>query len=388
MPPIRRPLRLLALTTVAPGLYSRLRLTLSAPLPPPGDAVIDAPAATLDLPLSKPLVLKAKENQSLFITWDVAATLAGNGQGRRFRPVLAVGPQSIPLTTELAFVSCPEIRTIYIVRTDTNTICGSWGLAGRPTYLAAFKSRDRLLALLADKAAVADIEISSGRIRDLISIPGAIAPSFMVLDDEAANAFILDRQTNYLLKLDLKSGGITGRRRLTDQPGFLTFLHGRNQVAVSSALARKIFLIDGDSLETLSVITSASGPEGLYFSGSTLYVAEGKANTVLVHDVNSGRDDQRQVGRRPSRFAAGDGYVFVANHGAATVAALLPDRLNVARTIKVGRGPEEMAISTTRNWLYVAETGDSGLGVIDLTSLRAAHRITLPAAPLDIEVIQ
>jgi len=377
---------MLARAAVPPAVYSRLRLRISAPLLPPDGHPLAAEPLTLDLSLANPMALKAGDSPCLFVVWDVAATLAGGGG--QFRPVLRAGPQTIPLTTELAFVSCPRIHTIYIIRTDTNTVCGSWGVDGRPTYLAAFKDNDELLALLEDKAAIVSIEISSGRVKDVIKIPSVIRPSFMVLDDEARYAYVLDRKTNYLVKLNLATGGVDAKSRLTDKPDFLLYLAGRDQLAVSSALGRKVFFIDGGGLDVLATLASVSSPLGLYFDSERLYVAEGRANSVEVHDVNSGRVERRNVGRRPSRFASNGDYVFVANTGAASLSVLLPGQLNVVRDIRVGAGPEEMALSTTRRWLYVCETGEGGLGVVDLTSHRLASRIVLRARPFDIEVIQ
>lgn len=377
--------------SIPPGLYEGLRFTLEkAALQREGRKVFLAlESPVTEVPFSSPVRLVQGDSQSLFITWDVEASLKGTAI---LAPALTVAPQSVPLIADLAYVACPEIETVYIVRTDRNWVSGSLGMSGRPTYLGVDRDRNRLYVLASEESVIKVVELSNNRLVDLIRIPMTQEPSFMTLSPDGLSAYILEERGNYIIRMDLLTGTMRERVRLGERPSYALYLDrpDNDRLAVSSGLSQAVFLLDVNSLlpieESVSV---ASSPRGLLFLNDRLYIAESTSNTVSVYDLATRQVRERlHVGFSPTRLLLSGNQIYVANSRGGSVSIILPGQLSVLKNIPVGSGPLEMASSQSRKWLYVGVQGSEGLTVIDLTSNRVIGHIALGAVPLGIAVIQ
>lgn len=371
---------------VPAGQYGQVRYQISAAVLEQGgrQTALQVPSQPVELALVKPLSLQAGDSISLFLNWDVAASVA---KPPSFSPAIGAMGQQVPLTTALAYVTCPEINTVYIIRTDQNRICGSWGISGRPTYLKAIKARNLLYVLAAEQGVIKVIELSSGRLQDQIRVPMMVRPSFMAVDQDGDSAYLLDQATDYVSRVDLASGSLAAQVRVAERLDFAVFLDDQQRLAVSSERAQKVFLLDKATLQSQQTIQVGTDPQGVLSYQQHLYVAGGRANTVSLHNVNNGATLRQAVGLGPSRLLAHDRTIFAANAKGGSIALLLPEQLTVLKEINIGGSPGEMAISTLQNWLYVNDDKGS-VAVVDLTGQRLMDRIDLQARPLDIEVIQ
>ncbi len=359
--------RLLNRLSLPPGNYDRVRLSIGG-------------AGIIERPLNPSLRLAADDSSCLFITWDIRrAGSIVNGKN------ISIHPQHIPLTTELAYVSCPVINTIYIIRTDNNRICGAWGMSGSPGRMAVFKNLDELIVLARKGREIRIIELSSGRLRDVIKLPMLMAPVFMAVDKSGRYAFLLDRQDDYVSKIDLRTGAFVKRVRVASQPDFLD-IAADDTLELSSAISQKVVLIDASTMNTLAAIADSGGPQGLMITGHYLYIAEKTANNIARYNLESGGIERHAVGLGPERLMAYNNYVYVTNLYSGTLSMLIAGQNEVFRTIRVGLEPGEMAVSSSRDWLYI--TTSSGLSVLDLTTHRLTAVIDLQAKPLDVVVIQ
>ncbi len=359
--------RLLNRLSLPPGNYDRVRLSLGG-------------AGIIERPLNPSLSLTADDSSCLFITWDIRR--AGNVVNAKN---ISIHPQHIPLTTELAYISCPKINTIYIVRTDNNRICGAWGVSGSPGRMAVFKNLDELIVLARKRREIRIIELSSGRLRDVINIPMLMAPAFMAVDKTGRYAFLLDRQDDYVSKIDLRTGALIKRVRVAAQPNFLD-IAADNTLELSSAISQKVVLIDALTMKILAVIADSGGPQGLIITGHYLYIAEKTANSIARYNLQSGGIERHAVGLGPERLTAYNNYIYVTNSYSGTLSMIIADQNEVFRTLRIGSEPGEMAVSSSRDWLYI--TTSSSLSVLDLTTHRPAAVIGLQARPLDVVVIQ
>ena len=371
---------------VPAGQYGRIRYTIAkAVLEQEGrETLLRVPPEPVEYPLAQAIDLHEGVSLSLLLNWDVAASLA---HAPDFSVTIGAGMQKIPLTTGLAFVSCPEIDTVYIIRTDQNRICGSWGVSGRPTYLHAVKERNLLYVLAADQGSIMVLELSSGRIKDRIRIPMVIRPWFMAIDPGGESAYLLDQATDGVYRVDLATGSLSAQARVGERPDYIAFLADRRQVAVSLGRSQKVLLLDPLTLQIRHSLPVGSNPQGVLSHNRDLYVAEGRANMVSLHNPDSGASKRQSVGLAPSRLLAHERTIFVANSGAGSIGVLLPEQLTVLKEVRVGGAPAEMAISAEQSWLYASDSRGEGVVVLDLNSHRLTTRIELKARPLDLEVI-
>lgn len=369
------------------GQYQRVRYRITQVIAELGGREMDLkpPPQPVEYPLAKPLTLKGGDSATLVLHWDIAASLR---QTPQFTATFSISAQRTQLTTELAFVSCPEINTVYIIRTDQNRICGSWGIPGRPTSIHASKGGNTLYVLASDQAAIVTVELSSGKVRDRIRIPMANRPSFMAIDPEERNAYLLDQTTDFVYRVDLASGSLAAQSRVGERLDFAVFLDDIQQLAVTSGHSQKVFLLDPSSLKIQRAIAAGANPQGVLSYQNTLYVAHGQANIVSVTHFNSGRSLQQPVGLGPTRLLAYDRTIFVANTKGGSISVLRPGQLTGQHELRIGGAPGEMAVSPARSWLYACDSIGNGVAVVDLSSRRLTAMIDLKAKPLDIEVIQ
>ncbi len=341
-------------------------------------------APETEFPLAKGVELREGDSVSFFLRWDVSASLAKSPD---FIPAMRLTKQQVPLTSGLALASCPTLNTIYLIRTDQNRVCGSWGVPGRPTYLKAFKDRDLLYVLARDQGTIDVLSLSTGQIRDRFRVPLAADLSFMTIDQAGGNAFLLDRKTEAIYRLRLDSGSLAAQGRIGVRPDFAALLDDLGRLAVSSELSPDIFLLDPESLQVRQTIPAGGGPSGIISYQQRLYLAEAKAGSVGGIDLGGGAPLTQPVGLGPTRLLAYDRTIYAANTEGGSITALLPGQLTVMREIQVGGGPAEMAVSAEHNWLYANDIRGDGVVAVSITDRKLAARIELPARPLGLEVI-
>ena len=372
---------------VAAGQYQRVRYRIGKAVieQDGGETVLRTPAQPVEYPLAKPLTLENGDSVCVFVHWDLTASLR---KAPDFLAAFTLTEQRIPLTTELAFVTCPEINTVYIIRTDQNRICGAWGLAGRPTSIHASKVENTLYALVEEQAVIVAMELSNGKVRDRIRIPMAVRPSFMAVDEDGRNAFVIEQSTGMVYRVDLGTGSLAAQVRLGERPDYCVFWGEGKVLAVSSSQSQKVVLLDPSSLRVRQSIAVGNAPEGVAGYAGTLYVAEGRANTVGMYHVGGETVMRQYVGQGPSRILVHDRMLFVANAQGGSIGMVRPEQLAVVRDVPTGGAPGEMAVSASRNWLYAVDTKGSGLIVLDLSSQKLGAGIDLKARPFDVAVIQ
>jgi len=343
-------------------------------------------AAVVEMVLPVDLDIGKGDSETIFVTWDVLASLQGTTS---ITPVMTAVSQNVRLTTDLAYVACPEIDTVYVIRTDNNRVVGSIGIQGGPIYLAIEPSQNRLYVLTGRDADIKVIEITSNRVIDRFKIPLVYDPFYMIVSQDGLWAYIIENRSEYLSKVDLRSGSLAERVNLGVEPNYLLSLDEHRQLAVSAALSNEVLLLDPDSLSTLGVITVGSAPQGLAVWERFLYVAESGANKVTVYDLESRTTRNRlNVGSTPKRILATDNRIYVTNSGDKSLSVFMPSQFAAYKKIPLGGVPLEMAAEVNQRWLYVGEGGSKGLRIIDPTSGQVAGFIELGTVPVGISVLQ
>lgn len=380
--------QLLAMANLPSGTYSKIRFLVNNAIlhAEKQNVIMNTIYQAEEQQLLPSLGLDANDSTSLFMSWDTRSSISSDN--KEFQPKVLFSVQTPPITSELAYVSCPDINTIYLIRTDKNWITGSWGVSGAPTYLAAFKENDEILVLSRKENAIKIIELSSGRLKDTIKIPLVNQPLFMVADTDGSNVFILDQTSDYVYKINVGSGSLVSRERLDKKLSFLTYIDELQQVAVASSITQKVFILDATNLKLLQTLSVGSQPQGILSHENILYVAESGAGNVLAYNMNTAVSNRAQVRRGPQRIIVHDDSLFVSNRSSGSVSVLLADQLTPIKDIKVGGTPEILASSSRRNWLYVSDKQGEKISIVDLTSHKVTATIDLKSEPFDLKIIQ
>lgn len=374
---------------LSPGAYQKFRLSFeSAFLLDDNKAIpLQLEQQVSDLQLEEPILLSKGGSQSVFISFDVRASLADS---KSFQPRFTmVSSQKNLLLKDLAFVACPDINTLYFIRTDTNWVNGSIGISGRPIAVSASIAKNLLYVLASDESSIKSIEISSGRIMDRILIPMASAPTFMTVTPDGEWAYILDSRSDYLSRIHLPSGNLSARVRIGNRPQYVLYMQEQGKLAVSVELSQAVLLLDAVTLETIESIPVGTSPQGLFDQDGKLYIAGSTTNMVTIYDLTTRKVQKMiNVGFSPRRFGASDNRLFVSNYLSDSISIIMPGLNNVKREIKVGHRPLEFAYSKDRRWLYIGDENPGGLTVFDATSEKIVGYISLDAVPAGLVIVQ
>jgi DNA-binding beta-propeller fold protein YncE len=373
-----------------PGRYQRLRFTAErlalrgeqgryeTLTPDPFPVELELPAA---------LDLDRHDSRSLFITWDVQATLEQDG----FLPAMIIAPQITQLLSDLVYVACPDIDTIFVIRSDRNWVADSFGLSGRPTHLelAPGTAGDRLFVLAAGEKAIKMVDLPSQRVVDVFHLPLTEAPTFMTISPDGRWAYVLEERSDHLSRIDLTTGRSAARVRVGYRPQTAAYLADRQLLAVSSALSQTVSLLRPLELTVIRTIPTGNAPQGLLARGNQLYIAENGDHAVLIFDLSAGRDQTRlDVGLGPRRLLDAGDYIYAGNYQDGSISVLLPGLPGVVAEIRGLGRPLEMAYDRPRRLVYVGEEQNAGLAVIDAVTNRLVGRITLGARPAGLAAIQ
>lgn len=372
---------------VNPGEYPKIKITVSNVdmIDDAGSHQLELENNTVVIDLSVPLLFKQYDRQCLFIVFDKQSSI--NTNTKVFTPVFRAYPQEISLTSELAYVSCPDIDSIFIVRLDTNRIVGSWSVTGKPTYLKAYKDADEIYILAEKEHAIKIYQLSSGRLKDAITIPLIVNPGLMVINSAKTNAYLLDSASDFAYRVDLSTKSYATRMRIGEKPEYLVYIEDQQRLAISSQRSQKVYFLDPSTLAIFDTISTGIGSSGMYPYNGKLYIAESSSNSVMSYNFTSGKILRNTVGIGPERIIEYSDLLFVSNKKFGTVSVLLPDQLTTLKEIRTGGNPNEMALSSNRRWLYFSDVSNGSVGVIDLTSHRLNTTINFGTVPLDIEII-
>jgi DNA-binding beta-propeller fold protein YncE len=374
------------------GYYERVRLTVNKGSIRRVDgsyADVSIEPVSVELALPSSILLGQDDSRILLLNWDVLASLVSDN---RLRPALSIGPSVRQLPVDLVYVSCPDIDTIFVVRSDKNWVVDSFGLKGRPSYLYldSDSSAQRLTVLASGEAAIKVVDLSSQRIIDSFRIPLTNTPTFMTLSPDGAWAYVIDERNNYLSRLDLLTGSLAARVHTNNyRPQYMTYLVNKNLLAVSSALSQTVSFLDPLSLAEVGSTRTSSSPDGLMVTDNRLWIAESGANTVSVYDLATNQIQTRlSVGFMPRRLLDNGSQIYVSNYDEGSISVILPGQSSVGRVIPGLGRPLEMAYSQTYQRLYVSDEQTLGLAVIDTANNQFTGYINLGARPVGLATTQ
>ena len=372
------------------GYYSRLRFTMTRAWQQnstAGKEDITVSGATTEIRLPQKIYFGPTDSHSIFLTWDVRKS---RRTANIFQPALQAAPKLTNMIADIAYVACPDINTIFMIRTDKNQVFASLGVNGRPTWLATPGSMldDNLYVLTSDDVKLKKISPSANRIIETYNLPMAGNPSHLALSPDGRKAFILDRERGTIFRINLLTGQLEQRMRLGYNPSYLLYLPKQDLIAVSLSLSQSVVLLSPETFSPVQVISTSSRPEGLMiWKDRLLYIAEAGANSVLVYDLLNNKEKKRiLVDFTPRRLLHADGYIYVTNYNSRSISMLSPGQINVSRTIPLSGRPLELADVPRNKWIYVGNEDEKGLTIVDPVTRNTVGLIELGAKPLGITV--
>lgn len=329
----------------------------------------------------EPLALHAGESPSMFLYWDTEKSIAKAGS---FTPVFFTVRQDINLTRDLLLASCPEIDTVYMVRTDTNRVAGSFGISGHPTWMSLLPNNRDLLVLSTDPPVLNTVELASGQVRERIHITMMRDPVRLAVDPEGQFAYLVG-DDNLVMAVNLATGGQGANQRHGNRLDFLLHLKDRQQLAVLSDLSQEMLLLGTQNLNQITTVRIGPGAMGLAATDHYLFHAEPLTRQIVRYDMTSGESKGRHMLPANALLIHGSS-LFGAARQSPSIYMMDYEVMGAVRTIEIASIPDQMAVSAERQWLYASSTEKTGISVVDLGSRAMTAVISLHAATLGLVI--
>lgn len=248
-----------------------------------------------------------------------------------------------------------------------------------------FHSGGRIFAVCHDGQSLIEIDPRQLRAVGRIGLPGK--PVTARLTPDGNSAIILTSEPNLLLAVDLTSRRVRTRLPLPGAASDLDINEGQAAAAIPSrnSIARVVL----PELK-LSGMTDAGVPCGtLRFrrDGKTILAGAQSSREIVSIDCATGKVLARlPLPITPARFCFNDngGQMFVTGDGADEVAIVRPFQNDVDQTVLAGRTPYAMAVSDSRNLLFVTNIESGDLTVLDIETRSLAVSVHVGENPSEV----
>ncbi|MEW2139097.1 YncE family protein [Streptomyces sp. NPDC005409] len=291
---------------------------------------------------------------------------------------IPVGAKPLAVAVDVhrrVFVTNSGADTVSVIDSSTNTVSATLDVGSRPEGVATDPQFGTCVSNGGDNT-VSMLD-KSHHLVATVSVEGLFfgpSPPVMrvAVDHQLARAYVTHRGSSRVSAI-----GIGGQLPPFAPP--FSEVPGALGVAVDP-VSHRVFVTQPE-LNTVSVIDPATGgvlaaipvrpqPTGIAIDGPRhrVYVADSGVPTVSVIDTAAGGVTEVDVGERPVGIAVdsrGDAYV---THVDGTVRVIDAGSGSVNATLPVGAQPEGLAFEPHSNRLYVANSGEGTVSVIDLAA--------------------
>jgi YVTN family beta-propeller protein len=287
----------------------------------------------------------------------------------------------------LLFVSNSASNYISIIDRNLERVVGAITVGARPMGMAVNSAGDILYVVNAGSRDISEVDAAHHHVRGSIDLPAGVEPTDVafVPDYEGAldgKLYVVNRMSN-----DVSVVSTEGRRFLKSivvgaEPSFVAADAVRKEVYVVNSRTNDVSVVSAATDTVVATIRVDTKPTGLIVGEEKLYILNEGSRTVTVAS-KSARNivDNISVSEAPTRGLRGfGGRLFVANAGSGTVTFL--NRQNIAtRVVRTGKGPMGIAKDETRNRLYVANSGESAVTILDPIGERVVKELSVGKAP-------
>lgn len=244
-----------------------------------------------------------------------------------------------------------------------------------------FEAGGRVFAVCHDGEALAEIDPHALRVVAKIRVPGKPAAARVIGNGLAV---ILTDQPNLLLAVDLARRRVTAKLALPAAASDLDIHEGQAAVAIPSR--NSIIRINLPGLQLTGTTDVGVPCATLRFrrDGKTILAGSPAAHEIISIDCTSGKLLARlPLPIAPSRFCfnGNGGQMFVTGTGEDAVAIVKPFQNEVDQTILAGRTPYAMAVSESRNLLFVTNLESGDLTILDIETRSPAATVHVGENP-------
>jgi YVTN family beta-propeller protein len=360
----------------------RTPLRLAGPPPGVAPAEGEAPPATAVVEVPLRLLLGRRDAASLFLEWDVGASL----QGDLLRPAFGVTLETPRVRLGLLYVADASTGLVLSVERGSGEVVGTARAGAGATALALSRDRRDLFVANAADGSVSVLDTQGGSARLTLPVRLGAGTSDIVLTDGDLLVATCNPELDTVSLFETRTGARVADVRVGRRPVRLASAPSLHRLFVANARSDEVTVIDTSSRSVVASVKVEAEPTDLALSRDEreLYVVHRTSPNLLVLDAGSLQVLQRlHVGDDASAVLADRRFdrVYVARGRPAELAVVERSMNAVTRRIAVAGRIEALAQPPDGPLVWGAVPSRAGLSVVDVLVGREQALLACGAAP-------
>ena len=230
--------------------------------------------------------------------------------------------------------------------------------------------------------------------RELVRrIPSGSDPEQFAISKDGKRLFISNEDIGMVSIVNVAEGRVESTIEVREEPEGVALTPDGARVYVTCETRGEVCVIDSRTTQKIGEFLVPGRPRTVAFlpNGSRGYVPSESKGTVHVIDT-AGLKTIKAIklppGSRPMGTAmTRDGRLFISNGRAGTVSVIDTKKDEVTATIKVGKRPWGVVLSSDNQRLYVANGPSNDISVVDVKTLKEVARIPSGESPWGVAII-
>jgi YVTN family beta-propeller protein len=300
----------------------------------------------------------------------------------------AAGCRHLPAAGFDVFVANEDGRSVAAVDLTTFSMRKEISIDGNPTAIISHGQRAAIYVLTPLTGTVHEIDPAALVVRRKARVaPSAVS---MRLAGDGKSLWVLSRESRALVQLDLNTLRTGARIRLPAVPEDFDLT---SEYAAISFPAEGAFAVARLSSARIEHMISGGHKARIirfHADGRQMICGNGDDRTVTIFNLVKGRVvTHLPVAVEPENFcfkADNGGELYVTGAGMDAVVVIYPYQGYVYETRRVGRSPGAMALSSSPDYLLVANTESGDVTVMDIVTGKVITVVSVGAQPRYIAV--
>jgi peptide/nickel transport system substrate-binding protein len=246
--------------------------------------------------------------------------------------------------------------------------------AGVAAILLTRSNSGAAATISADAAALMS---DGGQVVAQVPIPGR--PAGIAVGE--GGTWVTDSVSDTLLRIDPDENLVVDRIRVGS--GAHGVAVGAGSIWVSNSEGGTVSQVNSGSDTVVATIRVGNGPTSIAYGAGKVWVLNVVDSTVTAISPRTGKTTTIRLGQNPTRLAFGLGAVWVTSEEAGVLMRLDPASGSLVQATAVGNGP--VGVTTGDGAVWVANTPDRTISRVDPDS-GAVSKITLSGRPVELAV--
>lgn len=289
--------------------------------------------------------------------------------------------------THRLFVTNEEDNTVSVIDSRTHELVQNIEVGGRPRGIGFSPDRAHVYVALGDENAIGVIDTVTLKV--LKKLPAGSDPEAFDVHPNG-RIYLSNEDSGKATVINPDTGKIEAEIQVGIEPEGVAVTPDGKKVMVTSESTNMVHVITVPEHEIVANILVGARPREVAFSedGRYAYVTCEVGGEVVKFDVETNKIVQRKKLRREIRLVkpkgirrGPDGRFWVATGRGDLVAVLNADTLELEKQIPVGRRVWGMAFSADGKQLYVTNSLDGTLSLIDVAKAEEVKKIKTGGMP-------